>query len=752
MKHILATCCALLGATCMLNAQTTWTNTSGGNWDDSLNWDPNTVPNAAGADARITNFTAAGSYTITASSTQTNTVGRLDLGTTNTANTITNILAANAGLLFQTASNNAQLNLNTSGASSALSISSPITLATNLVVSLLRNGGNFIVPTFSGAIDLGGYEFRFGGSRQANINMFSTISGSGKLVFNGPGSDRQVIFNNTNSVFSGGVDLDAAGNILLLGNNATFTGSATNGLLGTGTIRFNSTVDSLSSARSPTLRADGVFFSAVDDNSNNVLPNSIVISNGRFGIIDTTDGLNSTGDISGGGKLYKVTGASTGVRPWAVNNANPSFSGTVELRDGQIFARTNDAFGTNATIVFAPQSSSNRVALAGAATNTGSPVVRLASTLVFSNTTNNLFIQTAGGSTLELAGNFSNSGAGTAGNIVFSRGDNTDTGGFAYGAGAGSGGVVASFILSGTGSLSNSIGLVTGGGAVSTLILSNTAGTQTFSGAIYGAGNVTRAGAGGTTILAATNTYTGNTVVSGGTLNLATNATLRFVIGGNGTNNGVSGTGDFVANGSFVVDLAGASTNNGDSWTLLASSLNETYGTNFIVSGFNGAGGNWTNTTNGVDYVFQQSTGLLTVGAPATNNYDSWVSYWQGVNPGFTNTSAAADPDGDTFINAEEFAFDGNPAVGSPALLTVSKSGTNAVFNWVQRKDPPGGATYQVKTTTNLASGPWTNATVTISNSANQNGLNIPADYERKEFSIPATNSGFFRVEAVVNP
>jgi hypothetical protein len=39
---------------------------------------------------------------------------------------------------------------------------------------------------------------------------------------------------------------------------------------------------------------------------------------------------------------------------------------------------------------------------------------------------------------------------------------------------------------------------------------------------------------------------------------------------------------------------------------------------------------------------------------------------------------------------------------------------------------------------------------VTVSNSANTNGLNIPADYERKEFVVPAAGNGFYRVQATI--
>lgn len=256
----------------------------------------------------------------------------------------------------------------------------------------------------------------------------------------------------------------------------------------------------------------------------------------------------------------------------------------------------------------------------------------------------------------------------------------------------------------------------------------------------------------GTLALAGANTYSGDTTISNGSLHIATAGSLAFVIGGNGTNNSITGSGTLVANGAFAMDLSAASTNSGDTWTIVANSVGASYGTNFLVTGFNGAGGNWTNSTNGVDYIFQQSTGVLTVGAPATNNYASWVTYWQGVNPGFTNTAGTDDPDGDSFDNNKEFAFDGNPTIGTPALLKAVKSGTNAVFQFIARKNPPGGVTYQVEHTTNLAAGPWTNSSVTVSNATDQSGLNIPADYERREFTVPASGSDFFRVQATVAP
>jgi fibronectin-binding autotransporter adhesin len=140
----------------------------------------------------------------------------------------------------------------------------------------------------------------------------------------------------------------------------------------------------------------------------------------------------------------------------------------------------------------------------------------------------------------------------------------------------------------------------------------------------------------------------------------------------------------------------------------------------------------------------------ITNGGGPTNNYASWLTNY----PSLTGTNAlpAADPDGDTFSNEEEFAFDGNPTIGTPALLTATKAGTNTIFNFVARKDPPGGVTYQVRSITNLSAGSWTNSPVIVSNSANQSGLNLPADYERKEFSVPAPGKEFYRVDAAIAP
>jgi autotransporter-associated beta strand protein len=263
-------------------------------------------------------------------------------------------------------------------------------------------------------------------------------------------------------------------------------------------------------------------------------------------------------------------------------------------------------------------------------------------------------------------------------------------------------------------------------------------------------GGITKDGA-GTLVLKGTNVHKGNTAVTAGTLELQSTGALTFYPTGSATNNQLNGAGTANLDGKFAFDLSAASTNTNSTWTVVSNSLTTTYGTNFLVTGFSGAGGNWTNTTNGVNYVFAQSNGVLSVQSTGgVTPYNAWVAYWQGVDANFTNTAGTDNPDGDPFDNNEEFAFDGNPTIGTGALLVATKAGTNTVFNYVALTNT-NTATYAVQFTTNLTTS-WTNASVTISNSTNQTGISQTNIYARKEFVVPATNNEFYRVQATILP
>jgi len=126
------------------------------------------------------------------------------------------------------------------------------------------------------------------------------------------------------------------------------------------------------------------------------------------------------------------------------------------------------------------------------------------------------------------------------------------------------------------------------------------------------AGTLTKAGA-STLTLTNVCTYTGDTWVHEGTLVLADNAGLKFVIGASNVNNRIRGNGTVTLNGDFYFDLTTAGTSDGDRWTIVDSTLTTNYTATFTVNGFTDLGnGSWRRVANGVRYVFAKSTGVLT--------------------------------------------------------------------------------------------------------------------------------------------
>lgn len=118
----------------------------------------------------------------------------------------------------------------------------------------------------------------------------------------------------------------------------------------------------------------------------------------------------------------------------------------------------------------------------------------------------------------------------------------------------------------------------------------------------------------GTLTLNGVNTYTGDTLVNSGTLLLADNASMTFVIGANGINNQISGTGAITLNGDFSFDLSNAGTTAGNMWQIVnVATLAESFGSTFSIIGFTQSNDVWTATVSGVDYEFRESTGMLSV-------------------------------------------------------------------------------------------------------------------------------------------
>jgi len=140
----------------------------------------------------------------------------------------------------------------------------------------------------------------------------------------------------------------------------------------------------------------------------------------------------------------------------------------------------------------------------------------------------------------------------------------------------------------------------------------------TFSGNLTGdnTNGLIKTGTGGTITLSGTNTYTGNTTVSEGTLALGAIGQLKFLIGASGVNNTIAGVGTLNLNGSFLLDLTSAGTAVGNSWNLVnVGTLTETFNTSFSVVGFTEVSNVWSQTIvpGLTQYEFSEGTGVLSV-------------------------------------------------------------------------------------------------------------------------------------------
>ena len=241
-----------------------------------------------------------------------------------------------------------------------------------------------------------------------------------------------------------------------------------------------------------------------------------------------------------------------------------------------------------------------------------------------------------------------------------------------------------------------------------------------------------------TWVLTGANTYTGDTVVSAGTLALADNAQLTFMLGAtSGVNNSISGAGTVTLDGDFVIDTTAANVLTSGTWTLEnVPSLSGAYGSTFTVVDFTDDGGNkWTKVDGAKTYTFDETTGVLTL---TTAGYASWAS---------TNTAGPNlndDHDNDGVSNGIEY-FLGGPlgnTTGFTALPGIVKALDNKLsVTWPKGSGYAGiyGTDYVVETSDTLT-GVWTLETspgVTITDSSTEVKFTFPggAPYSGKNFA-----------------
>lgn len=477
---------------------------------------------------------------------------------------------------------------------------------------------------------------------------------------------------------------------------------------------------------------------------------AVLITNGTVNLSSASGSL-AIGDRLAGASVLNVSGGAVNI---ALNNnrmlVGNKFDSTINVSGGTLTISGTPDIYVGGDIAFA---ASNALGTVNVSTGGVIDIQGSGALILGQNQTNGLTTGAAGRINVNQGGTFRTTRALTAGTDGISTGAvNLNGGTLAAGANVANlinvtTATVASNSTFDTGSFDSGIGQNLAGAGTLTVIGSGTLrlnGTNTPP-VVVSAG-ATLGGTGAVGDLTVNGTLAPGTAATSGvftaTGSLSVPGTGRFRVFGNGVNDRLLASGGANLGGTVAVtvddEYIPAS---GDTFDLVDGTISGTPALNLPAL------------DTGLVWVTNNfaATGVLSItnGSGPTNNYANWLTNY----PSLTGPDAlgTADPDGDGFVNNLEFAFDGNPTIGTPALLTVTSAGTNALFNWVERKNPPGGVTYEVQKSTALTNG-WTPATgLAISNSPDQTGILIPADYERKEFEVPASGKDFYRVLGTIN-
>jgi autotransporter-associated beta strand protein len=237
-------------------------------------------------------------------------------------------------------------------------------------------------------------------------------------------------------------------------------------------------------------------------------------------------------------------------------------------------------------------------------------------------------------------------------------------------------------------------------GAAATDLLVSAAVTEASAGL-----GITKDGA-GTMVLSGTNTYTGNTVVNGGSLQLTSTSQMQFVVTEAPASNQITGTGAVTFDGVFNINTAAVTGTTGYIWQLVdrTNLSGESFGSNFSVTGFTqqGDGVTWTMIDSRGTWSFSEEFGELTLNIGS--DYDTWATA-NGVTGGEND-----DDDSDGLTNHEEYAFGLDPTGGASANpIAAQLNKTTGIFSYTRRTQSLTSLTYSVWYSTNLAT--WTEDT-----------------------------------------
>ncbi len=390
--------------------------------------------------------------------------------------------------------------------------------------------------------------------------------------------------------------------------------------------------------------------------------------------------LNAENTYTGGTTISGGTLVATNVD--ALGSGDVTDDATLELNTGGTF---DNAIGGSGNVV---KSGADTLTLSGSNSYTGGTTIS-GGTLVASNVEALGTGDVTNNATLELntGGDFINNIGGTG--RVEKSGDDTLT---LSGSNTYTGGTL---INGGTLVASNVEALGTGDVTDNATLALNTGGT--FDNAISGSGQVVKSGD-ETLTLSGTNSYTGGTTISGGTL-VATNvealgsgdvtddATLELNTGGT-FDNAISGSGQVVKSGDKMLTLSGANSYSGGTLisdgTLVASNV-EALGTGDVTNNATLAlntGGDFTNNISGSGQVVKSGDDTLTLSG--ANSYTGGTTISGGTlvatnvdalgTGDVTNSSTLELNTGDTFANANRDS--GQVVKSGDETLTLSGSNT----------------------------------------------------------------------------
>ncbi|EJT8823390.1 autotransporter-associated beta strand repeat-containing protein [Salmonella enterica] len=390
--------------------------------------------------------------------------------------------------------------------------------------------------------------------------------------------------------------------------------------------------------------------------------------------------LNAENTYTGGTTISGGTLVATNVD--APGSGDVTDDATLELNTGGTF---DNAIGGSGNVV---KSGADTLTLSGSNSYTGGTTIS-GGTLVASNVEALGTGDVTNNATLELntGGDFINNIGGTG--RVEKSGDDTLT---LSGSNTYTGGTL---INGGTLVASNVEALGTGDVTDNATLALNTGGT--FDNAISGSGQVVKSGD-ETLTLSGTNSYTGGTTISGGTL-VATNvealgsgdvtddATLELNTGGT-FDNAISGSGQVVKSGDKMLTLSGANSYSGGTLisdgTLVASNV-EALGTGDVTNNATLAlntGGDFTNNISGSGQVVKSGDDTLTLSG--ANSYTGGTTISGGTlvatnvdalgTGDVTNSSTLELNTGGTFDNA--ISGSGQVVKSGDETLTLSGSNT----------------------------------------------------------------------------